>query len=89
MTGRELSAARIRLGLTVAEWARMLHVSEQSVYRWERGDVTPTSTTGLVLSRVVPAVLESPATSPIGRRVREALQRGEFAALVELIDATR
>ena len=41
MTGEELREWRARLGMSQEELARLLEVTRQSVYMWEKGDTRP------------------------------------------------
>lgn len=69
---------RRRLKLNRTEWARILGVTERTVYRWEAGTGRATGTAGAVLVAIRSALLEHRV--PI-EKIRLALEDG-IAALV-------
>ena len=67
-SARSVRAQRKRLGLSAADYGKLVGVTAQSVYNWERGDATPR---GEQLARVA-------ALRAIGKR--EAMARLEQAS---------
>lgn len=62
---------RKKLKLSVSEWSRILHVTERTIYRWEREDGRATGTAGAVLAAIGLAVKSVPVAV-----VREAIGDG-------------
>jgi transcriptional regulator with XRE-family HTH domain len=74
MTGREVREIRLRSGCTQRAFAEKLGVRENSVARWERGEIGMRNTTvRLIRLLFAGAVLDStPAQRPAGRVDPEA-----------------
>ena len=74
-TGRDIKRLRIALGMSVAQFARMLHVAEYTVFRWQdvEGDINATGIVGAVLRHCVHKWPASQQTTELGARLRRDL----------------
>lgn len=57
-TGRNIKALRQRNGMRVQDLQEILNVSQQAVYKWERGDSLPDIENQLILAHIFHTTIE-------------------------------
>lgn len=83
MTGREIRAIRIALGLTQAQFGTFFGVQDRSVSRWETNSLIPTPHQIRVIERLARAIeVPPPPSEDIGKII---LTAGAIVALSLLL----
>jgi transcriptional regulator with XRE-family HTH domain len=87
----DIQALRDRLGMTVADFARLLGVDARTVRRWESGDARPTGSAEAVMSGIAESLDKDPdfAGELVKVLVAAAAVGGLAYVLVKLIDRIR
>ncbi|MCC6574387.1 MAG: helix-turn-helix domain-containing protein [Planctomycetes bacterium] len=78
ISAEQVKNLRHRLGLTQAQMARALQVTEQTIYNWERGLALPTRYDAVIMNRL----WHMAQTADTRNRAREALVRAAEAKAV-------